>query len=78
MKSEFKLMERVRLVELPTTSELHGKTGFIAGKSSIAAEFDCYIVWLDIPTDTHMAVSITENCIESEPVIRGGSASYIG
>ena len=79
MKSEFKLMERVRIVGVPTTSDIHGKTGFIAGKSSIAPEFDCYIVWLDIPTDTHMAVSISENCIEEDlPIIGGVSDSSVG
>jgi hypothetical protein len=78
MKSEFRLLERVQLVNLPTACELHGKTGFICGKSFTHAEMDCYIVWLDVPTDTHLAISITENCIESEPVISGGSSAYIG
>jgi hypothetical protein len=78
MKANFKLLERVRLINLPTKCDIHGKTGFIAGKSVTHAEFDSYIVWLDVPTDTHMAVSITEACLEPEPVISGRSAAYIG
>ena len=77
MKSEFKLLERVRLVNLPTKCDLHGKTGFIAGKSMTSAEQDHYIVWLDVPTDTHMAISISEACIEPEPTITGGSKGWL-
>jgi hypothetical protein len=78
MKSEFKLFERVQLANLPSTNELHNKTGFICGKSMSNTDVDFYIVYLDVPTDTHLAVSVTELCIESEPVISGGSAAYIG
>jgi hypothetical protein len=77
MKSEFKLLERVQLVNLPVNCDLYNKTGFIAGKSMRSAEQDSYIVWLDVPTDTHMAVSISEACIEPEPIISGGSESYL-
>lgn len=66
MKANFKLFERVKLVNLPVTCPLRDKVGFIAGTSMTAAEMDCYIVWLDAPTDTHLAVSITESCLEYE------------
>jgi hypothetical protein len=78
MKSVYKLFERVRLVNLPVACELQGKSGFICGKSMSHAETDCWIVWLDIPTDTHLAVSISDACIESEPSITGGSHGYLG
>lgn len=66
-KANFKLLERVRFTNLPVSCELYKKHGFIAGKSSISPEMDFYIVWLDVPTDTHMAVSVTESCLEAEP-----------
>lgn len=77
MKANFKLFQRVKFVNLPVDNPLHNKVGFIAGVSIKHAEFDCYIVWLDIPTDTHLAVSITETCLENEPTISGESESYI-
>jgi hypothetical protein len=64
MKAEFKLFDRVKFVNLPVNCPFHNGEGFIAGKSVSSAEMDCYIVWLDIPTDTHLAVSITEACLE--------------
>jgi hypothetical protein len=67
MKANFKLLDRVRFVRLPNTCPLHKKSGIIAGKSSELAEFDSYIIWLDVPTDTHMAVVMTEACLELEP-----------
>lgn len=77
MKANFRLFQRVKFIGLPVDCSLYNKTGFIAGKAQQSAELDFYIVWLDISTDTHLAVSITESCLELEPSNNGKSDRYL-
>jgi len=62
-KKNFSLSQPVRFVNLPPC-ELSGKTGVILGTSFVNV-IDHYIVLLDKPTDTHLAVCITESCLEA-------------
>ena len=60
-KKEFTLNQHVMIIN---AGELSNKTGVILGKSSVDI-IDDYIVLLDTPTETNIAVSITESCIKS-------------
>ena len=60
-KKNFSLNARVKFVK--TTGKLDDQTGQILGKAIVSVE-DHYIVLLDIPTEEHLAVVITEHCLE--------------
>ena len=60
-KKNFPLNTRVKFVK--TTGKLDNQTGQILGKAIVSIE-DHYIVLLDIPTEEHLAVVITEHCLE--------------
>ena len=60
-KKNFSLNARVKFVK--TTGKLDDQTGQILGKAIVSVE-DYYIVLLDIPTEEHLAVVITEHCLE--------------
>ena len=60
-KKNFPLNARVKFVK--TTGKLDDQTGQILGKAVVDIE-DHYIVLLDIPTEEHLAVVITELCLE--------------
>lgn len=63
VKKNFPLRAMVRFVNLPDDCELLGKTGITLGTSFVNVT-DHYIVLLDEPTDTHLAITITEACLE--------------
>ena len=46
-----------------TAGKLDNQTGQILGKAIVSVD-DHYIVLLDIPTEEHLAVVITEHCLE--------------
>lgn len=62
-KKNFKLYQQVRFVNLPKDCELEKNGGIILGTSSINVT-DHYMVLLFNPTPTHLAISITEACLE--------------
>lgn len=51
---------------MPVGCILTGKTGKILGKATDHSEFNSWIVWLNIPTETHKAIVLTEACLELE------------
>ena len=62
-KKNYPLSHRVKIVRLGGDA-MEGKTGHILGKS-FENVHDHYIVMLDEPTETHLAVVITEHCLIS-------------
>lgn len=63
-KKNFKLYQRVRFVNLPKNCELENNRGIILGTSLVNVT-DHYIVLLAKSTKTHLAISITEACLEA-------------
>lgn len=61
MKKEFKVDQKVRIVN---AMELSGLSGTVLGKSFVEV-LDHYIVLLDTPLPNAKAVSITEACLET-------------
>lgn len=61
-KKNFALKTKVRFVNTGVDS-LENQTGTILGKS-MEYVFDTYIVLLDNPLDNHLAVTLTEHCLE--------------
>lgn len=61
---EDKNFELRQKVEIHSTgsSELDGKTGFILGRSTNDISTH-YIVMLDEPMETHLAINITQFCL---------------
>ena len=63
MKKKFPLKTRVKFIKTGSDA-LENQTGIILGKSSVNVD-DHYIVLLDVPTTDHLAISITEHCLET-------------
>jgi hypothetical protein len=63
-KKNFPLYQLVQFVNLPSDSSLLGQTGVILGTSFVNV-IDHYIVLLFEPTDTHLAICMTESCLEA-------------
>ena len=64
MKKEFKLNQKVRIVNVGGDVSIDGKTGYVLGKS-FENVIDFYIVMLDEPRPDALAISITEACLEA-------------
>lgn len=62
MKKEFPLRTKVQFINLGGDC-LEGKTGWVLGKSLVHVD-DFYIVMLEEPTPTHLAICMTEHCLE--------------
>ena len=63
LKQNFKVNTKVRFVRTGGDA-LENQTGTILGKSFDDPVCDHYIVMLDIPQPTRLAVCITEACLE--------------
>lgn len=63
VKKSFPLKTRVRFIGLPKDCALYNKTGVVLG-TAIVDVTDTYIVMLDEPLPSHLAMIITEACLE--------------
>ncbi len=63
IQKNFPLNQRV-IIRRTTDERLDDKFGTILGKSADCGGIDFYIVLLDEPIDTHLAIQMIETCLD--------------